>query len=48
MIASAISTQRSYQDFIVNIRKVLPDFFGFEGVGLLFRDEKTGNLFVIE
>ena len=46
--ASIICTQRSYSDYIMNCRKVLPEFFGFEGVGILFRDQTTDNLFSIE
>ncbi len=45
--ASVISTQRSYSDFIMNCKTTLPQFFGFEGVGILFRDHKTDNLFNI-
>lgn len=26
----------------------MPEFFGFEGVGILFRDHATSNLFSIE
>lgn len=32
----------------MNCREVLPTFFGFEGVGILFRDHITNNLFTIE
>ena len=46
--ASIICTQRSYSDYIMNCRKILPEFFGFEGVGILFRDQTTDNLFTIE
>ena len=46
--ASVISTQRSYVDYIMNCSKILPEFFGFEGVGILFRDHETNNLFSIE
>ena len=46
--ASVISTQRSYVDYIMNCSKILPEFFGFEGVGILFRDHQTNNLFSIE
>ena len=46
--ASVICTQRSYSDYIMNCRKILPQFFGFEGVGILFRDQLTDNLFSIE
>jgi len=40
-ISSAICTQRSYADFILKCRKELPEFFGFEGIGILFRDTKS-------
>ena len=46
--ASVICTQRSYSDYIMNCREILPEFFGFEGVGILFRDSHTDNLFSIE
>lgn len=46
--SSIICTQRSYSDYIMNCRKILPEFFGFEGVGILFRDQQTDNLFSIE
>lgn len=36
--ASIICTQRSYSDFIMNCREILPRYFGFEGIGILFRD----------
>jgi len=32
----------------MNCKKILPEFFGFEGVGILFRDQITDNLFSIE
>lgn len=43
-----ISTQRSYADFILKSREFLPQYFDFEGLGILFRDVKTNNLFSIE
>ena len=43
-----ITTQRSYVDYIYEVRKILPQYFGFEGVGILFRDIKTNNLFSID
>ena len=46
--ASIICTQRSYSDYIMNCREILPEYFGFEGVGILFRDQNTDNLFNIE
>ena len=46
--ASVICTQRSYSDFILKCSKILPDFFGFEGVGILFRDHTNSTLFSIE
>ena len=45
--ASVISTQRSYADLIFKIKKILPEFMGFDGIGILFRDTKTDNLFTI-
>ena len=32
----------------MNCKKILPEFFGFEGVGILFRDHESENLFTIE
>ena len=46
--ASIISTQRSFSDYIMHCKKILPTFFGFEGVGILFRDHESENLFTIE
>ena len=46
--ASIISTQRSFSDYIMNCKKILPEFFGFEGLGILFRDHESENLFTIE
>ena len=43
-----MTTQRSYSDFIVEIKKSLPKYFGFEGLGIMFRDVKTGSMFTIE
>ncbi len=47
-ISSLISTQRSYADLILASQEVLPGFFQFEGLGILFRDKKTNQLFTIE
>ena len=46
--SSVVCTQRSYADLLWHARKILPDFFGFEGVGILFRDRRDNNLFSIE
>jgi len=32
---------------IREIQSTLPKLFGFEGVGIMFRDIKTGNMFTI-
>ena len=40
-IAGEISTQRSYADLITVVREMLPIYFEFEGVAILFRDTKT-------
>lgn len=47
-MSSLISTQRSYSDLIIASQEVLPSFFQFEGLGILFRDKKTNYLFTIE
>lgn len=31
----------------MNCKKILPEYFGFEGIGILFRDVKTNHLFTI-
>ena len=46
--ASIICTQRSYSDFIVNCREVLPQYFGFDAIGILFRDQTDDQLFAFE
>ena len=45
---SLISTQRSYADFMLAAKRIIPDFFGFEGVGILFRDSVKNTLFSVE
>ena len=35
---SVISSQRSYYDYIVHCRSLLSEFFGFDGIGILFCD----------
>jgi hypothetical protein len=30
------------------VKRALPEFFGFEGVGILFLDQKTKELFTID
>jgi len=30
------------------IKECIPQFFGFDGIGVLFRDTKTNQLFAIE
>ena len=47
-MASAICSQRSYADFILQAKKILPKYFGFDGVGILFKDSKTNSLFTLE
>lgn len=39
-MASVITTQRSYSDFIIQAKDSLAKFFGFEGVGIMFADTK--------
>jgi len=46
--ASVICTQRSYSDFVFNCREILPDYFGFEKIGILFRDQTDDYLFAYE
>ena len=47
-MASVITTQRSYSDFIINAKASLARFFGFEGVGIMFADTKLNQMFTIE
>lgn len=47
-LAVEISTQRSYADIITSCRQELCKYFGFEGLGLLFRDTATNDLFSVE
>jgi transcriptional regulator with GAF, ATPase, and Fis domain len=44
-LASMICTQRSYSELFQNMRNILPQFFGFESVGILLKDQDTGELF---
>ena len=46
-MASYMSTQRSYADFIKVCRDKLAKYLGFEAVGVLFRDTKEDFLFQI-
>ena len=46
-LASRITTQRSYKSLIKSIRELLPQYFGFEQVGILLLDTKTNNLFTV-
>lgn len=46
--ASVVAAQRCYADFSLYCRKVLADFFGFDGIGILYRDRRDNNLFSIE
>lgn len=43
-----ITTQRSYADFILKCRAELPALLEFEGIGILFRDGDSSNLFNVE
>jgi len=47
-LASVITTQRSYCDYITAAKQALPEFFGFEGVGILFFDKTLQELFTID
>jgi len=37
-LAAVVTTQRSYSDYLTACKQALPEFFGFEGVGILFYD----------
>lgn len=47
-MAGLMTTQRSYSDYLTESKKALPDFFGFEGVGILLFDIKFNVLFTID
>ena len=47
-MTSIICTQRSYSDYVFNCKKILPDYFGFETIGILFRDQQDDYLFAYE
>lgn len=42
-----ICTKRSQSDLVKSIKEKLPDFFGFEGAGIMFRDIKNDFMFTI-
>lgn len=46
-MAGLITTQRNFVGLLRQVQSLLPEFFGFEGVGIMFRDMKTGNMFTI-
>ena len=47
MIAGEICTARTQVQLLRGIRKTLPEFFGFESVGILIRDMKTDQMFTL-
>ena len=46
-VASQITTNRTYADLITTIQKYTPQYFGFDAVGIMFRDIKNGLMFTI-
>lgn len=46
-MAAALSSCRSQSDLVKNCKEILPEYFGFEGAGMLLRDVKTDFLFSI-
>lgn len=46
-LAGEICTARTQVQLLNAIKKTLPDFFGFESVGILIRDMKTDLMFTI-
>jgi hypothetical protein len=46
-LAGDICTQRSQTQMIRTIKEKLPDYFGFEGVGVIIRDMKTDLFFTV-
>ena len=47
-MSALITTQRSYTDYITAVKQALPEFFGFEGLGVLFFDSKAKDLFTMD
>ena len=46
-LAGTICTQRSQQELVRLLRKHLPLFFGFQDVGILFKDQKSNLMFTL-
>lgn len=46
-LAGKICTQRSQPELISIMKSHLPEFFGFEAVGIMLRDVKSNQMFTI-
>jgi len=46
-IAGLLCNQRSQAELVRNIKQLLPGFFGFEEVGVMFRDVKSDLIFTM-
>lgn len=46
-LAGEISTKRSLPELAQSIKKLLPKYFDFEAVGVLFRDQKSESMFTV-
>ena len=44
-LAGVICNQRSFHDYTIYCRKLMAEYFGFDGVGIMFYDKTTGNFF---
>jgi len=47
-VASVITSQRSCADLVLATESLLPEYLGFEGVGLMFRDTENNGLFSLQ
>lgn len=46
-LAGIICTQRSQPELVRLLKKHLPIYFGFQGVGVLLKDQKSDLLFTL-
>lgn len=46
-LAGEISTKRSLPELAQAIKQLLPKYFDFEAVGVLFRDQKSDEMFTV-
>ena len=46
-LAGEISTKRSLPELALAMKRLLPKYFDFEAVGVLFRDQKAESMFTV-